>query len=94
MDNKYCVYYIRFDMRGAYEDGKTEHPQVELKKLQEQLGFNVLYSEPVSIADCWLFLIESDDAWLTKKFPSWIDVLGLPREKNNREFKKLIFGSK
>ena len=61
MDNKYCVYYIRLDMRGAYEDGKTEHPQVELKKLQEQLGFNVLYSEPVSIADCWLFLIESDD---------------------------------
>ena len=49
MDNKYCVYYIRLDMRGAYEDGKTGHPQVELKKLQEQLGFNVLYSEPVTI---------------------------------------------
>lgn len=33
-----------------------EHPQKQMKKL----GFNVVKSEPIPIADCWIFEVDND----------------------------------
>lgn len=91
MNGKYCIYYLRLDMIGASENGNNEHPQVEMDKLAKELKFTVLESEPVSIGHCWLFLVESDDAWLVKKLPSWITYLGLPRDHIKGKFRKAIY---
>lgn len=91
MNGKYCIYYLRLDMIEAYESGNKNHPQVEMNKLANELSFTILSSEPVSIGDCWLFLVESDDVWLTKKFPSWITHLGLPRDYIKGKFRKAIY---
>lgn len=45
---------LRLDLRNAYESGETEHPQILMKKL----GYNILKSEPIPIADCWIFEVE------------------------------------
>lgn len=91
MNGKYCIYYFRLDMRGASEAGKNKHPQLEMMDLGEELKFNILESEPVSISDCWLFLVESDDVWLVKKLPNWITYLGLPRDHIKGKFRKAIY---
>lgn len=36
--------------------GIKEHPQKQMKKL----GFNVVESEPIPIADCWIFEVNND----------------------------------
>lgn len=47
----------RYDLIGAGLDfGVREHPQIQMKKL----GFNVVKSEPVPIADCWIFRVDND----------------------------------
>lgn len=47
----------RYDMIGAHiYNGITEHPQVQMKKL----GYKVIKSEPVPIADCWWFRVENE----------------------------------
>ena len=44
----------RYDMIGAYINGVKEHPQEHMKNL----GYEVVKSESVSIADCWWFRVE------------------------------------
>lgn len=47
----------RYDMiDAAVKYGVTIHPQAEMAKL----GFKVIKSEPVPIADCWWFRVEND----------------------------------
>lgn len=36
--------------------GVKEHPQKQMKKL----GFNIVESEPIPIADCWIFGVSND----------------------------------
>lgn len=36
--------------------GVKEHPEKQMKKL----GFNVIESEPIPIADCWIFEVSND----------------------------------
>ena len=49
--------HYRYDMIGAYrEAGVEEHPQEDMKNL----GFKVIKSEPVPIADCWWFRVENE----------------------------------
>lgn len=91
MNGKYCVYYLRLDMFGASSAGKTRHPQLEMADLGKSLNFNILESEPITIGDCWLFLVESDDVFMVKKLPSWVDCLGLPRDYIKGKFRKAIY---
>lgn len=47
----------RYDLICAGLDyGIKEHPQKQMKKL----GFNVVESEPIPIADCWIFEVNND----------------------------------
>ena len=47
----------RYDLIGADLDyGVKEHPQKQMKKI----GFNVVKSEPIPIADCWIFEVDND----------------------------------
>jgi hypothetical protein len=56
--------HYRYDLIGAHYDGVTEHPQVQMKKL----GYEVIKSEPVPIADCWWFRVENK----IKNTPSYL----------------------
>ena len=46
--------HYRYDLRLAFDSGVREHPQKQMKKL----GYDVIKSEPVSIADCWCFRVK------------------------------------
>lgn len=50
-------------MRGAYDAGATEHPQIEVRKFFP----DATNWEPVAIADCWLF----DAEWRDFPFPAY-----------------------
>ncbi len=56
--------HYRYDLIGAHYDGVTEHPQAQMKKL----GYKVIKSEPVPIADCWWFRVENK----IKNTPSYL----------------------
>ena len=45
----------RYDVIGAYMKGIKDHPQEQMKKL----GYEVIKSEPVIIADCWWFRVKN-----------------------------------
>ena len=47
-----------YDLIAAHLDPIKEHPQIQMKKL----GFNVIKSEPVPIADCWWFRVDNEIA--------------------------------
>lgn len=47
--------HYRYDVQLAFDSGVSEHPQKQMKKL----GYDVIKSEPVSIADCWWFRVKS-----------------------------------
>ena len=63
-------------MCGASESGHTGHPQEEMISISKKMNFEINHWEPVSIADCWMFWIRSEDG---KKLDfsefSFIDVL-------------------
>lgn len=46
----------RYDVIGASMAGVKEHPQVDMRNL----GYKVIKAEPVMIADCWWFRVESE----------------------------------
>lgn len=47
----------RYDIIGAsYYHGVVNHPQVQMKTL----GYEVIKSEPVTIADCWWFRVNNE----------------------------------
>ena len=46
----------RYDIDGAFEAGVHVHPQLQMKNL----GYEVIKSEPVSIADCWWFRVNNE----------------------------------
>ncbi len=46
---------LKYDLIAAYKIGKTEHPQ----KVMKELGYNILKSEPVPIADCIFYEVEN-----------------------------------
>lgn len=47
----------RYDIIGASLDyGVKEHPQIQMKNL----GYKVIKSEPVPIADCWWFRVDNE----------------------------------
>lgn len=48
---------VRYDVLGAMFSNVVLHPQDDMK----QLGFTVVRSEPVPIADCWIFRVEDYD---------------------------------
>ena len=56
--------HYRYDLIGAYYDSVREHPQVQMKKL----GYEVIKSEPVPIADCWWFRVKNE----IKDIPSYL----------------------
>jgi len=64
--------WFRFDMIGAYESGKTEHPQLVIKELSNKLNFKVIKYYPVSIADCWLCWAETKEILTKNDFPNYI----------------------
>jgi hypothetical protein len=80
MKNKTWVYryQLHYDMYKS-----SLHPHKHMLELAKELGFEILKAEPVSIADCWIFLIESETPWLTKKFPDCITVQGYPSYKTD-----------
>jgi len=83
-------YFLRFDMHGASENGRVEHPQRVMIDLGKTLGFDILYNEPVSIASCWLFIVESKSPWLSNKLPKYIDHEGYPSDANQMIKEKRI----
>jgi hypothetical protein len=67
-------YFVRYDLIGAdLEHNIHKHPQKQMRILEEELNFKVIGSEPVSIADCWMFWLESDNENL--ELPDYITVL-------------------
>lgn len=46
----------RYDISEAFEAGVHVHPQLQIKNL----GYEVIKSEPVSIAECWLFRVNNE----------------------------------
>lgn len=82
-------YQLYFSMIGAYDAGAKEHPQAEMKRFIEKMkveGVNIeiLESEPVSIADCWLFLVKCSSPWLGGSLPSYITHQGLGSDKEGK----------
>ena len=57
--------HYRYDLIGAHYAGVKEHPQIDMKNL----GYKVVKSEPVSIADCWWFRVENE----IKNTPDYLD---------------------
>ena len=58
----------RYDMIGAFLEHNIQmHPQEDMKRL----GFKLLKSEPVSIADCWWFRVENE----IENVPDYLDEL-------------------
>ena len=45
-----------YDIIGSHMNGIKEHPQIQMKNL----GYEVIKSEPVSIADCWWFRVNNE----------------------------------
>jgi len=83
---KYQLYY---DMISAYNIGVKEHPQEVIQKFIEQMknenvSIEILESEAVSIADCWLFLVKCSTPWLTSKLPEYIKHQGLGNDKEGK----------
>lgn len=79
-------YQLHYDMIGADMSGKINHPQVVMKEFIESMKIDnieikILEAEPVSIGDCWLFLIKCSTPWLTSKLPSYITHQGLGNDK-------------
>ena len=58
----------RYDMIGAYMAGIKDHPQVQMKNL----GYEVIKSESISIADCWWFRVNNK----IKRKPSYLYDMG------------------
>lgn len=61
--------HYKYDLIGASLDaGVKEHPQIDMRNL----GYKVIKSEPVSVADCWWFRVENeiDDT------PSYLSPMG------------------
>lgn len=54
----------RFDMIGAYQDGKTAHPQMEILVVAPDAD----NWEPAPLGDCWFF-----DADPIVDCPAWIE---------------------
>jgi len=71
-------YYLHYDIIGAQMIGINEHPQKDMIDIAKALDCKILSAEPVSIGDCWLFLIRSDTPWLASKLPSYITHQGFP----------------
>jgi hypothetical protein len=58
----------RYDMIGADLDYNIhEHPQAQMKKL----GFKLIKSEPVPVADCWWFKVENE----IENVPGYLDLM-------------------
>lgn len=59
----------RYDVIGASCDyGVKEFPQAQMRKL----GFHVIKSEQVTIADCWFFRVDND----IENIPGYLTELG------------------
>ena len=60
--------HYRYDIIGADLDaGIKEHPQSQMKNL----GFKLIKSEPVPIADCWWFRVENE----IENIPSYLTLM-------------------
>jgi hypothetical protein len=67
-------YFVRYDMIGAdLNYGVCQHPQKQMMELVKDLNFKVIGAEPVSIADCWMFWLESENKNL--ELPGYIKIL-------------------
>ena len=76
-ERKIYKYYINYNVIQASKNGKTKHPQEEMKDLADQLGCEITHCSPVIIADCWLFRLKANNPWLVQAFPpEYIKVLG------------------
>jgi hypothetical protein len=65
---------LRFDMIGAHEAGRREHPQRVIMDDCERRGVRPFNFEPVPIGDCWLFEVTG-----TPNLP-WPDyIIEIPR---------------
>lgn len=79
-------YQLHFDLRGAYEAGAKDHPQIEMKKFiekmkEEKIIVEILDQEAVSIGDCWLFLVKCSTPWLGKRLPEYITHQGFGNDQ-------------
>jgi hypothetical protein len=68
MEESMKNYNYRYDVIGAYFDGVKEHPQTQMKKL----GYEIIKSEPVLIADCWWFRVSNK----IKNTPIYLSKMG------------------
>jgi len=75
MKENHIVYRCQFHY-SMYESAR--HPHEHMLELAKEFGFKLLHAEPVSIADCWIFIIESEDPWVFKKLPNCLTVQGYP----------------
>lgn len=61
---------LRYDLwQAGVEFGVKMHPQLDMARL----GYKIIKSEPVPLADCWWFRVEEDIA----SRPGYIDELGV-----------------
>jgi hypothetical protein len=67
-------YFVRYDLIGADLNYNIhQHPQKQMKELSQELNFETIGAEPVSIADCWMFWLESDNENL--ELPGYIKII-------------------
>lgn len=65
IDVKYCF-------RTAIEMGVGGNPQRNVEALADTYGFKILKSQPITVADCWIFRLYGE---LPINMPEYIKVL-------------------
>jgi hypothetical protein len=66
-------YFVRYNLIEADINSVHQHPQKQMKELSQELNFKTIGAETVSIADCWMFWLESDNENL--ELPGYIKIL-------------------
>jgi len=63
--------HLFYDLRTAQESGESRHPQIVMKMLAENLGFEILGALPQTAFDGWEFWIEYNTI---PKLPKYLDL--------------------
>jgi hypothetical protein len=80
MSETFWIYQLHYNMINRLTGKK--HPQIVMNKLitdlkQKGISIEIIYSESVSIADCWIFIVEASTPWLADKLPPFITMQGI-----------------
>lgn len=61
---------LRYDIIGC---GPIDHPQKVMEKIAKIHNFKVIKSEPISVADCWIFTIEYEKKLSYLPLPCYVE---------------------